>query len=131
MAQIAGSDEMTGKPLIESDRVEGTTVYGPTGNNVGSIKRLMIEKLSGRVAYAVMSFGGFLGMGEEEHAVPWNKLTYDTGLGGYRTDITEEQLRKAPGFSRDRNYEWTDRNQERELHDYWSSRYYWDDQRRS
>jgi PRC-barrel domain protein len=48
---------MTGKPLIESDRVEGTTVYDPQGNNIGSIKRLMIEKISGRVAYAVMSFG--------------------------------------------------------------------------
>jgi hypothetical protein len=62
MAQQSGS-AMTGKPLIEGDRVEGTTVYDPAGNNIGSIKRLMIEKISGRVAYAVMSFGGFLGMG--------------------------------------------------------------------
>src|SRR4030088_2364420 len=77
MAQQSGS-AMTGKPLIESDRVEGTTVYDPSGNNIGSVKRLMIEKISGRVAYAVMSFGGFLGMGTEEHSVPWNKLTYDT-----------------------------------------------------
>jgi PRC-barrel domain len=61
------SDALTGKPLIESDRVEGTTVYDPQGNNIGTIKRLMIEKLSGRVAYAIMSFGGFLGMGTEEH----------------------------------------------------------------
>ena len=53
----------TGKPLIESDRVEGTPVYNPSGNNIGSIKRLMIEKVSGKVAYAVMSFGGFLGNG--------------------------------------------------------------------
>src|SRR3982075_772829 len=97
MAQQSGS-AMTGKPLIESDRVEGTTVYDPTGNKIGSIKRLMIEKIGGRVAYAVMSFGGFLGMGEEEHTIPWNKLTYDTSLGGYRTDITEEQLRGAPTF---------------------------------
>jgi PRC-barrel domain len=52
------ADAMTGKPLIESDRVEGTTVYDPQGNNIGTIKRLMIEKLSGRVAYAIMSFGG-------------------------------------------------------------------------
>jgi hypothetical protein len=89
---------MTGKPLIESDRVEGTTVYDPQGKNIRSIKRLMIEKISGRVAYAVMSFGGFLGMGTEEHAIPWNKLTYDTRLGGYRTDITEQQLRGAPAF---------------------------------
>jgi hypothetical protein len=96
---------MTSKPLIESDRVEGTTVYDPSGNNIGSINRLMIEKISGRVAYAVMSFGGFLGMGTEEHAVPWNKLTYDTNLGGYRTDITEQQLRGAPAFSRDSTYD--------------------------
>lgn len=70
-----------GKPLIESDRVEGTTVYDPAGNVIGSIKHLMIEKINGRVAYAVMSFGGFLGLGAEEHAVPWSKLTYDTNLG--------------------------------------------------
>jgi len=66
---------MTGKPLIESDRVEGTYVYDPNGNNIGTIKRLMIEKISGKVAYAVMSFGGFLGMGADEHTIPWDKLT--------------------------------------------------------
>src|ERR1700736_137165 len=123
MAQQSGS-AMTGKPLIESDRVEGTTVYDPSGDNIGSIKRLMIEKISGGVAYAVMSFGGFLGMGTEEHAVP-NKLTYDTNLGGYRTDITEQQLRGAPAFSRDRSYDWSDRNRERELHDYYGVPPYW------
>jgi hypothetical protein len=117
---------MTGKPLIESDRVEGTTVYDPQGNNIGSIKRLMIEKLGGRVAYAVMLFGGFLGMGAEEHAVPWQKLTYDTSLGGYRTDVTEQQLRGAPSFSRDRNWDWSDRRREQELHDHYGARYYWE-----
>jgi hypothetical protein len=117
----------TGKPLIESDRVEGTTVYDPQGKNIGSIKRLMIEKISGRVAYAVMSFGGFLGMGEEEHSIPWSKLTYDTSLGGYRTDITEDQLRGAPAFTRDRSWDWSDRQRERELHDYYRTRYYWDE----
>jgi hypothetical protein len=66
MAQQSGS-AMTSKPLIESDRVEGTTVYDPSGNNIGSINRFMIEKISGRVAYAVMSFGGFLGMGTERN----------------------------------------------------------------
>ena len=117
---------MTGKPLIESDRVEGTAVYSPTGDHLGSIERLMIEKLSGKVAYAVMSFGGFLGIGEDEHTIPWSKLTYDTSLGGYRTDITEEQLRGAPTFYRDRDdYEWSDRERERELHDYWRTPYYW------
>ena len=125
MAKTPAAGQMTGKPLIESDRVEGTTVYDPTGNNIGSIKRLMIEKLSGKVAYAVLSFGGFLGIGEQEHTVPWNKLTYDTSLGGYRTDITEQQLQGAPNFYRDGNYDWADRNRERELHDYWRAPYYW------
>jgi PRC-barrel domain len=118
--------QRTVKPLIESDRVEGTTVYDPQGSNIGSIKRLMIEKMSGRVAYAVMSFGGFLGMGAEEHAIPWNKLTYDTSLGGYRTDITEQQLRGAPSYSRDRNYDWSDRNRERDLHSHYGARPYWE-----
>jgi hypothetical protein len=99
--------------------------HGEPKRLIGSIKRLMIEKISGRVAYAVMSFGGFLGMGAEEHAVPWNKLTYDTNLGGYRTDITEDQLRRAPAFSRDRNFDWSDRARERELHDYYRTPYYW------
>ena len=106
---------MTGKPLIESDRVEGTTVYDPQGNDIGSI----------RVAYAVMSFGGFLGMGSEEHTIPWSKLTYDTNLGGYRTDITEDQLRGAPAFSRDRDWDWNDRTREQELHDHYRAPYYW------
>ena len=78
MAQASG--EMTGKPLIESDRVEGTTVYDPAGNNIGSIKRLMIEKISGRVAYAMMSFGGFLGYGH----------------GGARGALEQADLRHEP-----------------------------------
>ncbi|WP_370435450.1 PRC-barrel domain-containing protein [Microvirga sp. TS319] len=94
-------------------------------NHLGSIKRLMIEKVSGKVAYAIMSFGSFLGMGEDEQIMQWNKLTYDTSLGGYRTDITEEQLRGAPTFTRDQDHDWTDRECERELHDYWRVPYYW------
>jgi hypothetical protein len=126
MDQTNATRTMTGKPLIESDRVEGTNVYDPSGNKIGDIKRLMIEKVSGRIPYAVMSFGGFLGMGEEEYTIPWNKLEYDTSLGGYKTDITEEQLKGAPTFYRDRDYDWSDRSRERELHDYWDTPYYWD-----
>ena len=116
---------MTGKPLIESDRVEGTTVYDRSGNNLGSIRRLMIDKKSGRVAYAVMAFDTFFGLGGQEHTIPWNKLDYDTSLGGFRTDITEDQLRGAPTFYQDRDYAWNDRTRERELHDYWRAPYYW------
>jgi sporulation protein YlmC with PRC-barrel domain len=117
---------MTGKPLIESDRVEGTDVLDLNGKNLGSIRRLMIDKLGGKVAYAVVSFGGFLGLGEEEYTLPWSKLNYDASLGGYRIDITEDQLRGAPAFYRDRDYGWNDRSRERELHDYWRTPYYWE-----
>jgi hypothetical protein len=58
----------------------------------------MIDKISGEVAYAVMSFGGFLGMGADDYPVPWRKLTFDPRLGGYRTDITEQELRGTPVF---------------------------------
>src|SRR5215207_5308816 len=87
-------------PLIESDHIEGTAVYDANGKRIGSIKRLVIEKVSGHVAYAVTSFGGFLGVGSETHTIPWEQLHYDTALGGYKMNITEEQLRKAPEFSR-------------------------------
>jgi hypothetical protein len=112
------------KPVIESDRVEGTAVYAPNGHRIGAIKRLIIEKVSGRVVYAVMTFGGFLGIGSHEHAIPWDKLDYDTRLGGYRTDITEEQLRGAPSVLGDSEV-WPDRKREQEVHDYWRTPPYW------
>jgi hypothetical protein len=118
--------QVTGSPLIGSDYVDGTAVYGANGESIGSVKRMMIDKLSGKVAYVLISFGGFLGMGEEEHPLPWAKLTYDTSLGGFRTDVTEQQLRAAPAHHRQRDYDWSNRTHERELHDYWKSPYYWD-----
>jgi hypothetical protein len=85
--------------LISSDKVEGTSVYNPTGESVGSIYTVMIDKYSGQVDYAVMSFGGFLGIGERYHPLPWKALTYDTGLGGYVVDVSREQLERAPSGS--------------------------------
>jgi hypothetical protein len=122
--QGPGHQPTSSKPVIESDRVEGTAVYDPKGDHIGTIKRLMIEKVSGRVTYAVMTFGGFLGIGSHEHTIPWNKLTYDTRLGGYRTDITEEQLRGAPTMLGEGEV-WPDRTREREVHDYWRIPPYW------
>ena len=117
--------QRTGKRLIESDRVEGTAVFDRSGNRIGTIKRVMLDKVTGRAAYAVMSFGGFLGFGAEEFAVPWSMLDYDTGLEGYRTGLTEEQLRNAPSFSRGRSQDWSDQESERQLHDYYQVSYYW------
>lgn len=106
------------RPLIASDRVEGTAIYSQSGNHLGSIKRLMIEKASGQVAYAVVAFGGLLGMGEEAYVVPWAKLKYDTSLGGYLTDITERDLRDAPSSARSEGGESPSSEQEDELHTY-------------
>jgi sporulation protein YlmC with PRC-barrel domain len=117
--------QRSGKPLIESDRVEGTAVYDRSGKRIGTVERVMIDKISGRVAYAVMSFGGFFGVGAEEYAVPWSMLDYDPGLGGYRIQITAEQLRSAPSLSRARGQDWPDRRSERDLHDYYQVSYYW------
>ena len=118
------SGTISGSPLISSDRVEGTKVFDQSGNSIGSVKRLMIEKVSGRVAYAVLSFGGFMGLGDQEFPIPWSKLTYDTKLGGYRTDLTESQLKGAPTSQRDDA--WTDREREAALHDYYQTNYYWE-----
>ena len=110
--------------LIESNRVEGTPVYSPQGKQVGSIHHLIIEKVSGKVVYAVMSFGGFLGFGSHEHTIPWEKLNYDTQLGGFRTDITPEELSGAPVVSGDER-DWWDRRREQDLHDHWKVPPYW------
>jgi hypothetical protein len=117
--------QRSGKPLIESDRVEGTAVYDRSSERIGTVERVMIDKISGRVAYAVMSFGGFFGVGANEYAVPWRMLDYDPGLGGYRIQITAEQLRSAPSLSRDRGQDWPDRESEQDLHDYYQVTYYW------
>jgi len=83
---------------IESDRVEGTAVYDARGHHVGEVKRLIIEKVSGQVAFVIIAFQSFFGIGESDHALAWNKLHYDLDLEGYRTDVTEEQLKSAPDF---------------------------------
>ena len=82
--------------LISSRRVEGTPVYNRTDQRLGSIHSVMIDKKSGRVAYAVLSFGGFLGMGENVTPVPWQALDYDVDLDAYVIDLTREQLENAP-----------------------------------
>jgi hypothetical protein len=84
--------------LISSDKVEGTAVYDRQDNQIGTVHSVMIEKVSGQVAYAVLSFGGLLGFGERHHPLPWGSLSYDTRLGGYATDMTQERLRDAPSF---------------------------------
>jgi sporulation protein YlmC with PRC-barrel domain len=87
--------------LISSEDVHGTDVIGANGEIIGKIDHLLIDKESGRVTYAVMSFGGVLGIGHNHYPIAWSDLTYDTEVAGYVTDLTEDQLRNAPEFSDD------------------------------
>lgn len=84
--------------LIASSKVEGTAVYGDDGDRLGTIYNFMVDKRSGRVEYAVLSFGGFLGMGKNYYPVPWAMLEYDTELGGYVVDMDEDDLEHAPSY---------------------------------
>ena len=105
--------------LIGSDKVEGTAVYGANDTKIGSIERVMIDKMSGKVSYAVLSFGGFLGIGDDHYPLPWQSLKYDTNLGGYRTGITESQLKGAPKYGNDNNWNWGDPARSRSVNDYY------------
>ena len=111
--------------LIASDRVEGTAVRRSDGGKVGTIERLMIDKLSGNVAYAVLSFGGFLGMGQKHLPIPWARLTYDRSLGGYHLDLREEELSHAPWFEAGKDFDWGDRSQEIAIHNFYKVPPYW------
>ncbi len=84
--------------LIASDKVEGTEVFNNKGEKLGKVENLMVDKKNGRVEYAVMSFGGILGLGEDHYPLPWDALDYDTERGGYRVDIDKDKLKDAPSY---------------------------------
>jgi hypothetical protein len=105
--------------LIGSDKVEGTAVYRSNGEKVGTIERVMIDKISGKVAYAVMSFGGFLGIGEDYFPLPWSLLTYNPRLEGYEVNVSEQQLKGAPKYSQHESWDWSDPARGRKVSDYY------------
>jgi hypothetical protein len=128
MAQMQSSEKLSAREtvgLIGSDKVEGTAIYRSNGDRVGTIDRLMIDKLSGKVAYAVMSFGGFLGIGDDHYPVPWSLLTYNTDLGGYEVNISDAQLRGAPRFGQSEDWDRYDRDRETALYSYYGVTPYW------
>jgi hypothetical protein len=111
--------------LISADKVEGTSVYNREGEKLGSIYGVMIDKVSGRVIYAVMSFGGFLGMGDRYHPLPWSVLSYDPGQGGYIVDLDRDLLEGAPTYAADDTPDWADPVWGRGVHDYYGAPGYW------
>ena len=104
--------------LIGSDKIEGTSVKRPDGEQIGSIRRLMIDKASGKVAYVVISFGGFFTIGENFFPIPWEKLHYDLEHDAYILDTTEEALHQAPQFHDEMAYDWS-RAEGRRVNDFY------------
>jgi hypothetical protein len=94
--------------MISSDRVEGTDVYNLAGDKLGSIDSLMIDKLTGHTRYAVLEFGGFLGMGTDHYPLPWSVLKYNTAKEGYVIPLDKAQIEKAPKYSQDKRPDYND-----------------------
>lgn len=107
--------------LIGSDKVEGTKVYRSNGEKAGQIERVMLGKTSGKIAYAVMSFGGFLGVGHDHYPVPWARLKYNERLGGYELNVSDQELKGAPKYD---STNWN-RDHDRKVFEYYETPGYW------
>lgn len=104
--------------VISSDKVHGTAVYNNAGEKLGSIDDLAIDKRSGQVRYAVLEFGGFLGMGTDRYPLPWNMLKYDTSLEGYMVPLDKARLEQAPRYAEDDVPEYSS-EYNRKVYGYW------------
>lgn len=121
-------DRGSGHPLIPAKRVSGTAVFNQAGEKIGDVEDLAIDKKTGKVAYAILSFGGFIGLGEKHQPLPWSALTYDTERGGYVVEVTEEFLQLAPKLDTTELSGWDDTAQREAIHSYYApmgARPYW------
>jgi len=113
-----GSGTDSPNRLIASNRVEGTAVYNRQGEKLGRIESFMVDKVSGRAEYAVMSFGGLFGFGDDHYPLPWDVLTYDIDKGGYVVALDKEKLKEGPRFRADEEPAF-DRDYGRTVYDYY------------
>jgi len=116
--------KITSNSLIAAERVEGTDVYNLQGEKLGTVDDIMIDKISGKAIYAIMSFGGFLGIGEKYHPLPWSALTYDERKGGYVVNLDRKQLEGAPNYDMDADFHWTP-DYGRQVDRYYNAPSYW------
>ncbi|MBK7646383.1 MAG: PRC-barrel domain-containing protein [Betaproteobacteria bacterium] len=109
--------------VLSASTLNGDDVYNPKGEKLGSIKELMLDIENGKVCYAVLSFGGFLSLGEKLFAVPWSALTVDTNNKRFVMDADEERLKKAPGFDADKWPNMADSTWEKSVHAFYGTTY--------
>ena len=122
---MTDATSITTGTLISAQKVKGTTVFNLAGDKLGSVEDVMIDKVSGRAIYAVMSFGGFLGMGEKHHPLPWATLKYDMQKGGYVVNLDKKQLEGAPSYDRGSEFKWTS-DYGRKVDSYYKTPSYWE-----
>jgi sporulation protein YlmC with PRC-barrel domain len=120
------SSEGPGPRIMAADTLEGDDVVNDAGEDLGEVKHIMIDVPSGRVAYAVLSFGGFLGMGDKLFAIPWQALELDTENKCFVLNVDKERLREAPGFDEDHWPSMADQGWADEIHRYYGTRPYWE-----
>jgi sporulation protein YlmC with PRC-barrel domain len=118
MASMKDPNDTRGR-LIAADQVEGTSIYNAKGESLGSVEDVMIDKVSGRIAYAVAGFGGFLGIGNRHYPLPWDKLKYNTRMGGYVVDLDRRVLEGAPSYTDSEAVGWQDPAWGRRVYDYY------------
>ena len=119
MADLNNPSDTRGR-LIAASQVNGTSVYNRAGEKLGSIYDVMLEKVSGKAEYAIMSFGGFLGIGDQYHPLPWSVLDYDPRQGGYVVDLDRRRLEGAPSYTANDAGMWDDPAYGRRVSDYYS-----------
>ncbi|MBA2124715.1 photosystem reaction center subunit H [Hyphomicrobium methylovorum] len=113
--------------MLETSKVPGTSVYGMSRESIGEVDDLIVDTISGKVRYAVLSFGGFLGLGKSSYVIPWTSLKWDADLNGYVTGVTEEQLKMSPDLD---PLSIRDREMEQRLHSAYGAPQYWDTESR-
>lgn len=111
--------ENTAGRLIAASKVNGTSVYNPAGEKLGSVYDVMIDKISGHAEYAVLSFGGFLGMGSNYYPLLWKMLKYDVAQGGYIVDVDKRRLEGAPSYAANETNTWLDSDWDRRVDQYY------------
>jgi PRC-barrel domain len=118
MATLNDPSDTRGR-LIAASQVNGTNVYNPAGEKLGSIYDVILEKQTGKAEYAIMSFGGFLGIGDMYHPLPWKVLSYNPSKGGYVVDIDRRRLEGAPAYAANESGLWDDPAFGRRVTDYY------------
>jgi sporulation protein YlmC with PRC-barrel domain len=111
-----------GPHLMGADTLLGNDVYNRQSEDLGDISEIMLDMRSGRVSYAVLSFGGFLGMGDKLFAVPWAALKLDTENKRFVLDVTKERLETAPGFDKNHWPDMADAVWQKDIHAYYGTK---------